>query len=55
MAKTKKDRDNEILDYKIAEADRLALMYELYHIGQDKIDNQLAIKAKHEAHKAKIK
>jgi len=55
MAKTKKERDTEILEYKIAREEELIANWEKYGISQQKIDKLSAKKAKHDADLTKVK
>lgn len=50
--KTKDERDEEILEYRVAKAEELILNYEKYSISEDKIDK---IKAKKDKHSEKLK
>lgn len=53
--KTKDERDIEILEWNIAEADRLLAEYGEHGIDDIKIEKLLAKKAKHSAHLKKYK
>lgn len=49
------EREIEIYEYRIVEADRLANVYAIYGISQEKINRQLDKKVKYETELEKIK
>ena len=51
--KTKKEKNIEILDYKIAKEEALLVEWEAHGISQRKIDKMEAKKEKHKADKVK--
>ncbi|MBN1637324.1 MAG: hypothetical protein JW866_00020 [Ignavibacteriales bacterium] len=53
--KTKKKRDTEILEHKIAKEDKLIANWEKYNISQEKIDRMLAQRNKHAEKLDKVK
>jgi len=55
MAKTKKQRETEIMEYKIAKEEQLITNWGTYNISQKKIDALTAKKVKHEADLVKVK
>lgn len=52
--KTKKEKDIDILDYKIAQEEALIANWEKYGIAQNKIDKLKAKKDKHKNKKTEI-